>query len=90
VIKIKAKSLMLSEILKDNPTNCLSVLRVFDLCHKCTTYINAYKQDRQNNLSCIPKIKPKIKKLLTERKRLVRKTNQRITKINSKILKLEH
>lgn len=88
--KLKVKSVTIEEIHNDNPTGCMSALRVFNACHTCTKYINAYYGDRVNKLECKPRINPKIEKLLTEKKRLTQRTHQRVLKINSKIQKLEN
>lgn len=72
---------------KNNPTSCLSTLRVFTDCHKCQTYLNAFNNKRENKLSCNPMLKPKIRKLMSKKRKLSEKHYERIERINEEIKK---
>lgn len=68
---VKTKMVSVKDIFNENnPTSYLSVERVFEDCHKCQTYINAYHNKRESKLRCKPKIKPKILKLLLKKRKL--------------------
>jgi len=82
----KTTSVYMSEIVKDNPTLCLSALRVFANCHKCQVFKDKLitKGLKVLNLKCKPQIKPEIKKLLKKRQQLLKElkeTHDRIIEI---------
>jgi len=85
----KTTSVNMSEIVKDNPTLCLSALRVFANCHKCSIFLSAFENHRQDKLKCKPKIKPKIRELLNQKRKLIVEHRIQINKILHEIEVIE-
>lgn len=65
---IKSKVVTIAELTKDNPTFCLSPLRVFEDCHKCPKWKIAKDKSK---LKCNPKVRPQVLKLLAKKKELL-------------------
>jgi len=48
-----AKIVTINELKENNPTLCLSALRVFNHCHKCTEY-KQFQKGYIKKLKCVP------------------------------------
>ena len=68
---MKTQVVSFKEMVEDNPTLCLSPLRMLGHCHRCEHY-------RQKERKCNPRVKPEILALLEEKQRLL----QRVREIN--------
>ena len=71
---MKAKLVSMQELTRDNPTFCLSPLRVFDECHKCDTFkrhMDILRSGRKHTLTCKPHIKKDILDLLRRKEKLL-------------------
>lgn len=60
---VKAKVVSIKELTKDNPTLCLSALRVFNKCHQCPQY-------KKQNRKCKPHIDNKYLNLHNRKEKL--------------------
>jgi len=70
---MKFKTINLETLLDpvENPAYCLSPLRVFNECHKCSVFKLA-KGD-QDNLACKPRVTKRVKILMGKKRRLLEK-----------------
>jgi len=68
---MKSKLVTIEELTKDNPTLCLSALRVFNECHKCDVFLNAYRKDRIGKLKCKPHLTNDVIDLLKKKRYLL-------------------
>jgi len=75
---VKAKIVETSELMKDNPTLCLSPLRVFKECHKCDRF---KKAKNPLKLKCKPQITKRTKLLLKRKMKL----QEQLAKINKQL-----
>lgn len=76
---VEARLVSIEELKKDNPTMCLSALRVFGRCNECPQY-KKYKKGLKKKLDCEPKVniaflknqilKDQIKKLRKQREQI--------------------
>jgi len=91
---MKTATITVEELTEDNPTLCMSPLRVFRECHKCTHFKRAtcglmlpYNEimKRIENMRCKPQIKDEVLKLIERKKELLRE----LSEIN-KALELEY
>lgn len=76
---MRVKVVTIKELTEDNPTLCLSTLRVFGKCHQCPHY-----KKSPNKLKCNP-VTHKDLQALTERKK---KLLHEIGKVNRAIAEL--
>jgi len=87
---MKTKLVSLSELTENNPTLCLSALRVFGDCHKCEQY-KKFEKGIIKTLKCNPKFNKKALKLLRKRK-IIRQNfieaNQELRAVNQELEKL--
>jgi hypothetical protein len=56
---------------KENPTFCLSALRVFDKCHECPVFKRAQASDTIQKLKCKPHINTKYLELLAQKRKIL-------------------
>jgi len=80
-LMVKIKIVDVKDLLnpKENPTLCLSPLRVFDKCHNCPKWVRAYKNNTHRKMKCKPRLSPEILSLLKHRQKLqemIRKIDQ--------------
>lgn len=68
---MESKVISIKELQEDNPTFCLSPLRVFEKCHDCTVYKNASWKHELDKLKCNPKIRGDIQVLLKRKEKLL-------------------
>ena len=83
---MKTKIVTLKELSEDNPTLCLSPLRVFEECHKCDQFKQEFRKHQSvdeaiNSMKCNPRIRSDIRKLLERKKELLKE----LAKINSQL-----
>jgi len=55
----------------ENPTYCLSPLRVFNECHKCSVFKLA--KGNEDNLACKPHVTKRVRILMARKRRLLEK-----------------
>jgi len=79
---IEAKVVTIKELMEDNPTLCMSPLRVFEECHKCPKYQLAEKKGKESQLKCKPRVSKKYLRLKLQRDILLRKLAEVDKKIN--------
>jgi len=53
----------------ENPTYCLSPLRVFNECHKCSVFKLA--KGNEDNLACKPNVTKRVRILMGKKQRLL-------------------
>lgn len=68
---MESKVISIKELQEDNPTFCLSTLRVFEKCHNCTVYKNASLKHALDKLKCNPRIREDIQILLKRKEKLL-------------------
>jgi len=73
---MRSKIVTIEELTTDNPTLCLSALRVFNECHKCEVFKRAQAQNRIIKLKCKPKLHPQYFELLAEKRKLLDQLNE--------------
>ena len=80
---MKAKIVSTRELLdpRENPTVCLSPLRVFNDCHKCEVFQRARRNNEIGQLKCRPHLDPKMLKLLNQRNHLIEKIKEMDAKL---------
>ena len=76
---MKAKLVSMQELTTDNPTFCLSPLRVFNECHKCESWKRAYDHGTVDKLKCRSHIQKRILDLLKRRTEIYKE----IAKVNA-------
>lgn len=52
----------------ENPTLCLSALRVFDKCHECSVYRIHQATNQLDKLKCKPHVNPRYLELLKQKR----------------------
>jgi len=75
VAKMQTKVVTMKELTEDNPTLCLSPLRVFDQCHKCERFKRWQKQRGIKRLKCKPHLNDKYFELQNRKRALLDKLN---------------
>ncbi len=68
---MKSKVVTIEELQTDNPTFCLSPLRVFEKCPECPVYKLHQATNTINKLKCKPHINPKYTELAAEKRKLL-------------------
>ena len=68
---MKSKVVSIQELTEDNPTFCLSALRVFDQCPECPVYKIHQATNQLDKLKCKPHINPKYADLAAEKRKLL-------------------
>lgn len=69
---MRVKVVSIKELTEDNPTLCLSALRVFNDCHECPTFKRAQAHNTIDKLKCKPHIKPRYWELLKRKKAILK------------------
>lgn len=78
---MKSKIVTIKELTTDNPTLCLSALRVFNECHKCLRFISARRQNTIEKMKCKPHINPQYFELIGKKRKLL----DQLSKINKEM-----
>lgn len=73
---VDAKVVSIKELTENNPTLCLSPLRVFNKCHECQQFKQALRKHKTlektaEKLKCNPHINPKFLELSAKKRRLL-------------------
>ena len=67
---VESKLVTIKELTTDNPTLCLSPLRVFEKCHQCPQYKTAVSHSLVDKLKCVPHVKAETLRVIERRKQL--------------------
>lgn len=87
MINNSSKVVNLSEVMEDNPTLCLSTLRIFKKCHQCRVFQSTFRRCNKDlektlqHMACNPKLDKKMLALLERKVRLQRE----IAEINKQL-----
>lgn len=67
---MKSKVVTIKELTDDNPTFCLSVLRVFNKCNECQHYKHFEYLKKLDKLKCKPHLNPEYMALIKEKQKV--------------------
>lgn len=73
------------ELMGDNPTICLSPLRVFDKCFECPTYIQSRRRGKVDRLKCSPHINTELANAQVNEEIMI--LQEKLHKLNTRLLK---
>jgi hypothetical protein len=76
MVEVKLVSLKELSDPNENPTFCLSPLRVFDKCHECDKFKRAQAGNRVDKLGCKPHVNPKYLELLERKRQILKQLRQ--------------
>jgi len=66
---MQSKVVSIKELTEDNPTFCLSVLRVFDQCHECPVFKKKQASRTLKKLKCKPHLNVKFNELFAQKQK---------------------
>ena len=72
---MQSKVVSIKELTEDNPTFCLSALRVFDQCHECPVFKRAQSSNTIIKLKCKPHLNAKYHELLGQKRKVLDQLN---------------
>lgn len=77
---VEAKLVSIEELKHNNPTLCLSALRVFGRCHECEYYKRKRKENKP--LKCIPVLKKQYEEILKRKEEVIKEYKEEIKKLD--------
>jgi hypothetical protein len=77
----KVKTIMIKDIMTNNPTLCLMPIRYFNRCYECPQFIDAEKKNRLNKLKCTYSVGPEYAEM--------QKSKQKIRNLKRQIKDIE-
>ena len=73
---VQSKVVTIKELTEDNPTLCLSVLRVFDKCHECSQYKSYERIGKLDKMQCKPHVNLEILALIKEKQHITERAKE--------------